>query len=340
MNTNTVILMLVYNNTGLTFKFLENNLPFVEDYPLLIIDNGSSTEEETILKNYAASMGWDIWSLNSEKDDFYIVSKGNKHGRYLLLLKANTGYARGNNYGIKFIHSIIDCKYILICNNDVFWNRNIISVLEREIRKDPSLLMVAPQVKDMYSNKWDNPLKYEVNRSFATAIYRVFYPFSRVLRRFKSVILKQNGRTIIQTVPKGRKTGLIYVDLPNNYLLGCCLMLSYRNFKAIGFFDPNTFLGSEEIIISDKANKCNLTIAYTNEISVVHMRGDTRKKTLSSTQLLKVFEDSDLYYLQKYRNYPKWKLKFINFANIYFRSIWLPILLKLKGMILFCNKHK
>lgn len=319
--TESAILVLTYNNYDLTLKFLEHNLPWIKDYQIIIADNGSLITEENLLREFALSNSWKIWELNKETDNFICSNTNGLYNRHILIFKENLGYAKGNNLGMCFIHSFIHCKFILICNNDIFWNINVISNLEQFLKNDPQILAVAPQVKDMNELRNQNPAKFTAEDRFNRAFYDLLYPFSWLFSKLRGSF--RENRTMI--FDSEEKT-LTFINPSKYYLSGCCFMVNYSNFESIGFFDPNTFLGAEEIIVAHKAKNNNLNLAYTDTITVEHYHGSTFKKLFSSKQSHKIFEKSNIYYLQSYCNFPLWKIILIRISGKYFRNIWLPII--------------
>ena len=117
-NKNVVVLILNYNKHKDTVRCLKSVLK--SDYPLLnilVVDNCSTNNSYKNIANFIKG-----------KNNITLISTNN-----------NGGYAKGNNFGIKYIRSNYNCDYIWIINNDVIIMPNSISFLVSNVKEEDAL---------------------------------------------------------------------------------------------------------------------------------------------------------------------------------------------------------
>ncbi|WP_448634058.1 glycosyltransferase [Pedobacter panaciterrae] len=88
-----------------------------EDIELILVDNGSSNDNEAYFKNIYP----DVVYIRSDK---------------------NTGFAGGNNLGIRAAKG----EYILLLNNDTEITENMIPVLLNEMELRPDIGLISPLI--------------------------------------------------------------------------------------------------------------------------------------------------------------------------------------------------
>lgn len=130
MNTEPLVYIIILNYNGYTdtINCVENikNINY-KNYKIVIIDNASTDESITILKN--------------KFRDCYIIQSD-----------INNGYAGGNNLGIKFaINNNSD--YICILNNDVLVDKNFLRILIEYYLNNTNIGMIGPMILDYYDQK-------------------------------------------------------------------------------------------------------------------------------------------------------------------------------------------
>ena len=82
--------------------------------------------------------------------------------------------------------------------------------------------------------------------------------------------------------------------------MGSFLLIDTVIFENIGFFDENTFLGSEEEILAEKLKLINKKFYFLADEYVLHDHGYSRKNE-SSKFINKAFLDSKIYYFETFR---------------------------------------
>ncbi len=120
---NTGIIILNYNDSETTEKFINQIKKYNELNYIIIVDNCSTDNSYKKLKKY-----------ESEKIK---VIKTNE----------NKGYASGNNYGIKYLVNNFDIDYIIISNPDIIVEEKVIKKLKEDLYKNKNISIISPLIK-------------------------------------------------------------------------------------------------------------------------------------------------------------------------------------------------
>ena len=128
--SSVLIIILNYKTYQLTLNLIEQlkklNYP---SFDILVIDNNSSNESGKILKEKANILNY-IFIQNSK----------------------NTGYAAGNNIGLKYA-IVNNYDYSLIANNDLkILDNNFLEVLVNVAENNSHIACVGPKVIDINNN--------------------------------------------------------------------------------------------------------------------------------------------------------------------------------------------
>lgn len=141
-------------------------------------------------------------------------------------LGENTGFARGNNIGIKSAKG----EYILILNPDIIITPLCLELMLSYLEKDSGIGIVAPQLL--------NP-----DGSAQVSCHRFPRWFTPILRR-----------TILGNFSRARKHLYYYemrdLDRQNvsevDWVMGACLMMRAKTLEEVGYFDERFFLYFED----------------------------------------------------------------------------------------------
>ena len=285
------IIIINYNKYEKTIDCIETirNSTF-KDYKIYLLDNASQNDSYTILRE----------KYKNEKDIVLIKSE------------KNLGYANGNNLCIDY--AIKDnCKYALISNNDILYDKNTITTLHVEIKRD-EYFIVAPKVT-LPDGKTQISIKEKAPSFFSYILHETYL----------SNIFKEKINNFIENKQ-------VY------WAAGCCFMVNLEMFRKIGYFDKNTFLYYEEYIISEKAKKNNYKILFYPNVKVIHFHGASTGDININVKLAHL--ESELYFWKKYR-----KLSNLNLFILYLiRNIEIKISLNKRKRndeyIEFRNKSK
>lgn len=215
MNEKTVaIVILNYNSAQQTENLIQSLKKFEEDYDLIIVDNHSSKSDREQLEKFQTCAE-------------------------IMELRQNSGYAAGNNAGIKRAMEL-KYQYILIANSDIeIIYPNTIKKLVFYMDKLHADA-VGPQMRND---------KGEINSGI--------------------IIDNRMGRT-------SRK--ITHEITPCRSLVGACLLLSRRMIEKNGYIPEEYFLYREETDYLIQAYQKDLKIYYIPQIEIIHRHGTTTGK--------------------------------------------------------------
>ncbi|RFU93820.1 glycosyltransferase family 2 protein [Sphaerochaeta halotolerans] len=310
---NTLIIVLNWNHSSRTVEFIQNLRSVEKNCDILVIDNGSTVSEKEIIQDYITKLGGAIFC----ESDITIENTNIINDVFLLLLSKNYGYAKGNNFGLK-LSNHLGYSYSLICNNDVLFKSSLINSLEEIMDSRLDVAALGPKVVGL-DNKLQGP--YSKQYYLFLSIVQLLYPI--FLLPWKLIIIFRN---FYYSLPRDR-IHLVY------RLMGCCMMLRNNALEKVDYFDENTFLYCEEMILAEKFKSFYLLTAYTNKIVVVHMHG-LSTRDFDNQERLKIFLKSLSYYLVTYRGYSKISLFIIKQMYYVMNNFWLPISRKFKTLFI------
>lgn len=193
--------------------------------------------------------------------------------------KENKGYAAGNNLGIEYLIKE-GIENIVISNPDIIVSEEAIKLLIRDLeRKD--IDCVAPRIKEPngISRGWKLPTFY------SELVSNI--PF---FRRFEQKMLSYKEEDY--------QSDLTSVDV----VKGCFFIIKKEAIEDIHFFDENTFLYYEEIIMGHKLKKKSYRTMVDNRVEVVHALSQSVDKSVNRIRKFKLLKESQYYY-EKYVNH-------------------------------------
>jgi GT2 family glycosyltransferase len=261
------VVIVNYNNFSDTIKYINDYLFKQEsiDLEIVVVDNASPNESLKMLENEFSG---------NEK---ITIIANNK----------NSGYAAGNNIGIRFLEKT-DCGYIVISNNDIeIDNRMLISELIVKYQSLENVAFISPvmlvngNISKEY-NAWRLPdkIKEIFNSSYTFKLAGYWY-----IRRFYYNIDFRNSEAIKADC------------LAGSFFLG-----STQIFKEINYLDENTFLYYEENIIGRKVKDLKKQNYLIPDISYAHKPSSTVDNIFSIKEKHKILLNSKIYFWEHYCN--------------------------------------
>ncbi len=253
----TGIVILNYNDYENTIKILNQ----IKDYrclsKIIIVDNCSTDDSVLKLKEY--------------------------ENKKIILLEAskNSGYATGNNLGLKYLEENTSCEIAIISNPDVTVEESVLKELIHDMKMHPEIAFLGPKILEngYISKGWRFPTFFSELISNINLIgYR-----ARGMRNYKEEYYQDR---------------LTKVDV----LHGCFFLGRINDFKKIHYFDPRTFLYYEEIILAKKAEKNHLERYVDTSVSVIHAESISVRKSFKKVQKYKIIKESQKYYAKNYMN--------------------------------------
>ncbi len=258
-----LVVILNYRTYKMTLNLIkELNYLDTSLFDILVIDNCSKNESADILNKYAKKYNYSFIKNSS-----------------------NSGYASGNNIGIR---QGIDLgyEYTLILNNDLkIIDKDFINKIYKKAEDNKNIACIGPKIYDINQNV----VAPYVNRP-------TFYTLTLGLIKEKKIRSKYEN------------------EICEVYrVFGCCMLLRNSAMNQIDCFDERTFLYCEEEILAEKLLKHNLITMYFPEASILHMESSTvgKKRGISSLAKIKVINKSLSLYLDEYRKFNYWQRRII-----------------------------
>lgn len=238
---------------------------------IVVVDNNSPNESVGEIDKYLTTIEF-IYNVYFIKND------------------CNSGYAKGNNVGLRYLEQF-NCDYVAVLNNDIYFTS--IYTLDLLAKKYIELQNVA-----FISPVQLNELNKEVNFSCSlpNKIPTLFDDFKLAFYLYRRKKYINNDEYIIM---KGMGCGYYVVDV----LPGCFIFTSYDIFQKISFFDEETFLFLEERFLFTKIKKLGLVNYIIEELDYIHSHSKTINSEFKSLRQMSFLYDSIVQYTKKYRNF-------------------------------------
>lgn len=250
------VIILNYMTWQETLKEVEAVRTVLADYPseIIVVDNCSPNESAEKLEQAAP-------------------------GNYTFLrANSNSGYAAGNNIGLRYAAQK-GHEYSWVLNNDIeFTDPQVLSRLLSVFEKDSTIAVVSP---DVYS-----PEGYLFNRD---ALKPSVWDMT-----FGMFAYKKKGRA-----EQEAKKGWLYTYRPQ----GCCMLLDNEKCAQADFMDEYTFLYCEEVILSERLAQKGFCCACCSQTQIIHNHSYTVRKALNKFKYVKANLRSFHYYIRKYRRF-------------------------------------
>lgn len=262
MNEKMAIVILNYKSYKETLEeaYLCNALFGVAYEDVIVVDNASPNDSAEMLSNASKNQG-------------FVFLKSDR----------NSGYAAGNNIGLRyaFEHGY---KYAWILNNDIIIeDKDIIEKLIAVFRSNKTIAVVNP---DIYA-----PDGHMYNRD---AKRPTFFDLTIGMYSYKKI-----GRDVDDL------GGYAYIYRPQ----GCCMMVDLEKMNEIDYMDEHTFLYCEEPILAERLLKKGYRCACCLTASIIHNHSVTVKSTFDKKRIRKMNNTSLSYCLRQYRNFNKVQVK-------------------------------
>lgn len=253
---NCGIVILNYNTFDLTCNLVKSILNYKEIDKIVIVDNNSKDNFNEF--------------CNKENNDKIKYIKNN----------FNSGYAAGNNVGLKYLKDI-GCKYAFIANPDVIMSEETINKILNFLMNNTQYA-IASSVRTQ--NGTNNTAQYWWIPNFKDSLFESIY-IGRKLQGNKSKRISNN-------VIKDTSKKVIDVEVVGGAFFGCNLEI----LEKLDFLDENTFLWYEENILAFKLRENNYKEALLCNCLYEH---NHLKKGRGNSKY-KIFASSKYYYCEHY----------------------------------------
>lgn len=244
----TTVVILHYSDEDSTLVCLESlfaELPQKADLPIIVVSNSPLSEK---------------FRTDISRDDRV----------KLIQNKENTGFARGNNIGIKYALSI-GSKYILLLNNDTIISRGMTANLTDFAKTENNTGLVSPKIYFAKGSEFHKD-RYE-NKDMGRILW-----YAGGIIDWKNIYAMHRG---VDEVDTGQFDKTIQTD----FATGCCLLVKKEVIEKIGFLDENYFLYFEDVDYSLRARKAGFKVIYYGGINIWHKNALTSGKPGSDTHI-------------------------------------------------------
>lgn len=204
----------------------------------------------------------------------------------VLHVEENLGYARANNYGVRYLlKHFPETDAFLFSNEDVrFKSTNVLETLLARLKSLPDAGAIGPDVRDMNGNPQGPAFNYQT--IWYMIVNNICEPF------FGRSFIKISFASGKKAEELERRSG------PACVLSGCFLMVDAKSFLEAGMFDERTFLYWEEEILSRRMEAIGKRFYYEDSVQIEHLvGGSTPQKDRPNTfQLKNTIYGANLYF--------------------------------------------
>lgn len=275
------IIIVNYKSEKKTIEYIQSELSKVTLKCIVVVVNNAATDESNIelVSGLGAELVYNIEYVADKNKQFYVIAHSD-----------NLGYAKGNNLGSEFSLIHFKIKYFLFSNNDIrLIDNNVIEQLISKLSVLSNVGIIGPKIIGLDGeNQSPEPYYPFWVRYFGRYWLQLFLP-----SKMKQSILKFD-------YSKNAKEGEHYK------IMGSFFIVNSKDFVECGGMDSNTFLYSEEVILSERMMLINKKVYYYPELSVLHEHGTTISKNESIQKISKMMFESESYYYYKYRKTPRY----------------------------------
>lgn len=244
MKNNTFVIV-TWNNINEISVLLNSIIRYENDSQVIIVDNNSNDGTADFVKEHFTNV------LVKELDK-------------------NIGFAKANNYGLKFVET----EFITLINPDT----ELIEGFSRLAKID-----IEEKGASMVGGKLVN-----YDGSLQPSIYKFQNQISIVVEQFRLGKILPNRLKIKISPEYSNHKNEMFVD----WLIGAFLFTKTKIFNSVGGFSEDYFLYAEDMDLSYKYHISNYKVMYDPNFSVRHLGGISENQDVSedkSSKLIKSF---------------------------------------------------
>ncbi|WP_436666063.1 glycosyltransferase [Latilactobacillus sakei] len=200
---------------------------------------------------------------------------------HIVLNEKNSGYAKGNNVGLRFIeeiYGISDNNIIYIINPDSVVTKNIVDSIADFISKTPGAGAVTTLINNGVKSAWHH---MKPGRAFLFNIWEIRWILGK-MGIYEEVFYELNSD----------------FSQPVDVVMGGFFGIGQSTFKMIDYFDEGTFLYYEEEALYARLKNYNIQNYLLNNLSFTHSGGGST--SLNKVSFKRINDNSKLYVLKKY----------------------------------------
>lgn len=261
-NKNVVFIILNYKQYILTVEAIQNILSLKGDIGIVVVDNNSKDGSYEKL-----------YKMFQKYKEVQVFQSGE-----------NSGYAVGNNFGVKKAYEIFNPDYIAIMNPDVrIYDKKIILKLLDAFSKNNKIAIATGFILDINKKLSFDSIAWKIPKGFDDIFLNISFLrhiYNPVL--YKNIQLSEDGLFHVEVVP------------------GSFFIIKRDVFEKIGKFDEKTFLNCEERILGWKLKKEGYISVLVPDCFFFHNHSNKNQSLFKKYKLYSSLIKSRLYYNIKY----------------------------------------
>jgi GT2 family glycosyltransferase len=188
---------------------------------------------------------------------------------HIIQTKCNLGFAKGNNYGIRYARERLKAEYVLVVNNDtIFIDNNYITKMECH---EENIGVIGSRIL-LRKNKIQNMVKTNLHFPFLIIRYLSFWCDYRKYETLQYLLHEMFINNMKQ----------------EQILHGCALMFTPKFFEYYSGFYPKTFLYCEEEILTIMLKKVGLKQGFVKETMLYHKEDKSSEMSFQNKEQVKL----------------------------------------------------
>jgi len=204
---------------------------------------------------------------------------------FIIDAASNLGYAKANNLGAMFLTDRFNIEYLLFTNSDIILSdKDVVDSLISKAETDEKIGAIGPRIVGE-NGKDQSPIMF---------IPSIKYLAKYLIKPLINKIIKKSHHKSSENTFNTLQEGFYYT------VSGCFMLVKAAVFLSAEKFDPETFLYSEERILSERFNKTGNKFYYYPEVSILHYENTTTLRSFKIPELRSFLFDSEYYYYTKY----------------------------------------
>ena len=249
------IVIVNYRTPGLVIGCLETLLPELPGLSakVVVIDNNSGDDSPAIIRK---------WLAMHDPDN----------GVLLVQREANSGFAGGNNIGIR----TLEANFYLLLNSDTRVRPGSIRHLLETAGKFPEAGLVSPRLE------WPDGRGQE-------SCFRLHTPYSELMGSAQTGLIDRLLNKYIVPMPVQDQI------VRPQWTSFACVLIRNEVFDQIGLLDDGYFMYFEDAEFCHRAGKAGWGIVHDPEARVIHLRGGSspvKERMRRKKRLPKYFHES------------------------------------------------
>lgn len=237
MKSTAVMVILNYNDMKVAEKLTRSVMDFECLERVIVVDNCSTDGSYEYLRN------------SFQKSEVDVIKA-----------PSNGGYAKGNNYGIRYALDHYSPEYIFVANPDIAVSASTLETMIRDMTNHRDYGVMAPLVSQGY-NVWRLP-------GFMGMIESLFLVwFNLDKRHIKRKLTASHNRI--------EDAGVVE---------GSFFIIRAKDYIAIEGFDERTFLYAEEIILARRLKAAGQKVGVLTRERYDHLHSASIKKAYASSK--------------------------------------------------------